>query len=112
MNALWPVGWGYLLCSFTFITVVDISVLAEERPLEAPARLAGAVSSRDVSSWGWLFRKCLDVIALATGFIFGLRQLHRTNGRAEQDPADDPARHADSADLADPRLRRGRPNGR
>ena len=50
-------------------------VLAERRPVEATARLAGATSARDMHSVGWLFRKCLDVIALATGFMSGLRRL-------------------------------------
>ena len=43
------------------------AVLADRRPVEAAARSAGAVSEREFRSWGWLFRKCLDVIAVATG---------------------------------------------
>ena len=43
-------------------------VLAERRPLEATARQAGATSARETSSVCWLFRKCLDTIAVATGF--------------------------------------------
>lgn len=39
------------------------SVLAQRRPLEATARPAGAASSHEVRSWGWLFRRCLDAIA-------------------------------------------------
>ena len=90
-------------------------VLAERRPLEATARLAGASSAREMSSWCWLFRKCLDTIALVTGFASGLRQPYRpprSNGHAEPpDPADDRGRHADADELLDPRLRVGRANG-
>jgi hypothetical protein len=81
------------------------AVLAERRPLEATARPA-----REVHSWCGLFRKCLDAVALATGFISSMRRspplcpVHDLD-----DPADDPGRHADAGDLADPRLRRGRP---
>lgn len=87
-------------------------VLAERRPLEATARLAGATSARDMRSWCWLFRKCLDTIALATGFISGLRPPYRPNGHGEQDPECDPDRHASEAEVMDLELRRGRPNGR
>jgi hypothetical protein len=71
------------------------AILAERRPLEATERLAGAVSSHEVRSWGWLFRKCLDTIALATGFISSLKHLHRLRRHVAEpaNPADDPARH-------------------
>jgi hypothetical protein len=45
------------------------AVLAERRPLEATARPA-----REVHSWCGLFRKCLDAVALATGFISSMRR--------------------------------------
>jgi len=66
------------------------SVLAERRPLELTAKLAGAASPCDVSSLAWLFRKCLNAIGVATGFISSVRQPYRPNGHAEQDPAEDP----------------------
>src|SRR5205807_1552565 len=86
-------------------------VLAERPSLAATARQAGATSARDMSSWGWLFRKNLDFIVVATGFASGVRQPYRPNGHAEQDPADDPGRQASEGELVDPRLRRGRLNG-
>jgi hypothetical protein len=87
-------------------------VLAERRPLEATARQAGATSARETSSVCWLFRKCLDTIAVATGFMSGVRRPYRSNGHAELDPADDPARMADADEIMDPRLRSARANGR
>jgi hypothetical protein len=83
------------------------AVLADRQPVEQAARNAGAVSDRELRSWCWLFRKILDVVALVTGFGSGLRRPQGTNGH-EDDPAEDPARHASAADLADPELRRGR----
>jgi hypothetical protein len=87
------------------------AVLAERRPLEATARLAGASSEREVHAWCWLFRKCLDVIAVATGFISSTRRPYRSNGHAELEPAEDPGRHASEAELLDLKLRRWRANG-
>jgi hypothetical protein len=85
-------------------------VLAERQPLEATARQAGATSARETSSVCWLFRKCLDTIAVATGFMSAVRRPYRSNGY-ELDPADDVGRQADEGDLMDPRLRSGRVNG-
>jgi hypothetical protein len=51
-----------------------------------------------------------DQLAVALGFITGIRQCRRCITEPA-DPAVDPASHADAGDLVDPRLRRGRPNG-
>jgi hypothetical protein len=39
----------------------------ERKPVEQTARAAGALSPREVSAWGWLFRKILDQLATALG---------------------------------------------
>jgi hypothetical protein len=80
-------------------------VLAERRPLEATARQAGATSARETSSVCWLFRKCLDTIAVATGFMSAVRRPYRSNGHAETNPADDPGRHATEDEIFDLKLR-------
>jgi hypothetical protein len=87
------------------------AVLAERRPLET-ARLAGASSASDIRSWCWLFRKCLDTIAVVTGFLSGFGRPYRSNGHAELDPGQDLERRAVDGELVDPALRRGRANGR
>ena len=63
--------------------------------------------------WGLLFRKCLDVLARSLGFANSAERLHRAR-RVQNDSAPDvsePGLHADAGDLADARLRSGRPEG-
>jgi hypothetical protein len=86
------------------------SVLGDRRPVELTARSAGAVSPAEVRSWCWLFRKILDVLAVVLGCATAARS-PRPVPITEDDPAADPARHADAAELGNPDLRRGRPNG-
>jgi hypothetical protein len=91
------------------------AVLGERHPIEKTARAYGAVGRREVHSVAWLFRQALTTIAKALGFITSTRRPYQapTSGVAEADPADDPGRHADDADLADSRLRSAhRQNGR
>jgi hypothetical protein len=87
------------------------AVLVERQSVEQTALLRGAETDREVWFWSRLFRKCLDVLALAFGFASSTRRSVRPNGHAQQDPELDPGRHADLADLMDLRLRRGRPSG-
>jgi hypothetical protein len=85
-------------------------VLADRRSIEQTARLHGAQSERDVRSIAWLFRQCLNVIARAFGLATSTRRLPCTIVEPEN-PAADSSRHASVDELADARLRRGRPNG-
>lgn len=85
------------------------AVLGDRRPIEQVGRAGGVSSLRDLRSWCWLFRKVLEQLALALGFVTSLRRLGRLVVEPD-DPADDPARHADAAEFADLRLRCGRPN--
>ncbi len=92
------------------------SVLCDGKTVAATARLFGAAGSsndREVRWWGALFRRCLDVLAKALGLANARRppRYNRLNGDGTADPALDPARHAGADELADPGLRRGRPNG-
>jgi hypothetical protein len=91
---------------------VTRAVLSDRQSVEQTARARGASSTREISFWTGLFRRCLDVLATAFGFSSSTRRPPRPNGHAEQDPADDPGRQAGAAELADPRLRRGKANGR
>jgi hypothetical protein len=50
-------------------------VLADRRSVEATARQYGAASDREVRSIAWLFRKILNVIAMAFGFATTTRRL-------------------------------------
>jgi hypothetical protein len=83
------------------------AVLGERRPIGQTARAYGATGQREVHSVAWLFRHALTTIAKALGFLTSTARPYRApvNGAAEADPADDPGRHADDADLADSRLR-------
>jgi hypothetical protein len=85
-------------------------VLTGGKSVEKTARDFGASSSRELRSWAWLFRKCLDVLARSLGFASSAERSHRAR-RAQYDSAPDasePSLHADAGDLADPRLRCGR----
>jgi hypothetical protein len=83
------------------------AVLSDRLSVEQTARARGASSTREVSFWTGLFRRCLDVLATAFGFASSTKRPYRTNGHAEQDPALDQGRHADAGDLFDLRLRYG-----
>jgi hypothetical protein len=89
------------------------AVLCDRQSVEQTAKLRGADSDREVWFWARLFRRCLDCLALAFGFATSTYRPPRLNGHGEQDdPAEDPARQASANELADPRLRYGRTNGR
>jgi hypothetical protein len=92
---------------------VTRAVLSDRQSVEQTARSRGASSPREMSFWTGLFRRCLDVLAAAFGFATSTyRPLRRLNGHAEGDPAEDRDRHAGEDELANPRLRAGRANGR
>ena len=88
-------------------------VLTGRKSVEKTARDFGASSSRETRFWGLLFRKCLDVLAKALGFASSAKRPTRPR-RVQYDSApevSDPSLHADAGDLADARLRSGRPEG-
>jgi hypothetical protein len=84
-------------------------ILAERHSPEAAARMAGAAGQREVRSWCWLFRRCLNTIAVATGLMSSTRKPYRPIYVDGQDPALDADRQARDAELVDPALRSGRP---
>jgi hypothetical protein len=87
------------------------SVLTGGNSVDKAARDFGARSDREARFWGLLFRKCLDVLAKALGFASSAERPHRAR-RVQNDSApevSEPSLHADAGDLADSRLRRGRP---
>ena len=89
------------------------SVLTGGKSIEKSARDFGASSERDVRWWGHLLRRCLDVLAKALGFANSAKRPTRPR-RTQYDSApevSDPSLHADAGDLADVRLRYGRPLG-
>jgi hypothetical protein len=89
------------------------AVLVERQSVEQTARLRGADSDREVWFWARLFRRCLDCLALAFGFVTSTYRPPRPlNGHGEPDPAEDPGRQAREDELANPRLRSARANGR
>jgi hypothetical protein len=89
------------------------AVLTDGQSVETAARVRGAESDRDLRSWGWLFKRCLDCLALVFGFATSTRRTRPLNGHdGPEDPADDQARRADDAELADLGMRSGRANGR
>jgi hypothetical protein len=86
-------------------------VLTGGKSVDKTARDFGASSEREARFWGLLFRKCLDVLAKTLGFANSAERLHRAR-RVQNDSAPDvsePGLHADAGDLADARLRCGRP---
>src|SRR6516164_1159364 len=88
-------------------------VLTGGKSMEKTARDFGASTERDVRWWGQLLRRCLDVLAKALGFASSAKRSSRRR-RVQYDSAPDasePSLHADAGDLADARLRSGRPNG-
>jgi hypothetical protein len=88
------------------------AVLVERQSVEQTARFRGATGEKELWFFGRLFRRCLDVLAAAFGFATSTYRRPRPfNGHGEPDPAEDPGRQADAAELADPRLRSGRANG-
>jgi hypothetical protein len=89
-------------------------VLCERRSVELAGRLRGAQSERDARWFGVLFRKCLTVLAVQFGFANTTRPVSRPpalNGGDGIPDINDPAMRAGAGELADPQLRRGRPNG-
>ena len=86
-------------------------VLCERRAVEQAGRLRGASNDWELRWFSILFRKCLSVLAVQFGFASSTARPHRAplNGAGDADPADDPSRPADGAEIADPRLRSGRP---
>jgi hypothetical protein len=88
------------------------SVLTGGKSMEKTARDFGASTERDVRWWGQLLRRCLDVLAKALGFASSAKRSSRRR-RVQYDSAPDASEsglHADAGDLADARLRSGRPN--
>ena len=88
-------------------------VLTGGQTVDKTARDFGARSELERRWWGSLLRKCLDVLAKALGFANSAqrpRRVRRVQGDSAPD-ASDPGLHADAGDLADVRLRAGRPNG-
>jgi hypothetical protein len=90
------------------------SVLTDGRSVQKAAREFGARSTLEIRSWCWLFRRCLDVLARALGLSNTTRrppQPVQLNGDGGIPDTADASMHADAGDLADARLRQGRPNG-
>jgi hypothetical protein len=89
------------------------AVLTGGKSVEKTAREFGANSTREVLSWGWLFRQCLNVLCKALGLANSAKRPRRFryDGDGSTPDAGDPSLHASAADLADPGVRRGRPNG-
>jgi hypothetical protein len=87
--------------------------LTEGNAIEAVARTFGARAEHEIRAVTWLFRRCLNHLALVLNLASSTRRLYRPNRGygAERSPADDPARHAVDGELSDPALRRGRANG-
>ena len=88
-------------------------VLTGGKSVDRAARDFGASSEREARFWGLLFRKCLDVLARVLGFANSAKRPTRPR-RVQYDSAPDasePSLHADAGDLADARLRYGRPLG-
>jgi hypothetical protein len=86
------------------------SVLTGGKSIEKSARDFGASSERDVRWWGNLLRRCLDVLAKALGFASSAKRPRSTPYRGDGAPdLKDSRMHADAGDLADARLRCGRP---
>jgi hypothetical protein len=88
-------------------------VLTGGQSVDKAARDFGASSEREARFWGLLFRKCLDVLAKALGFASSAQRPKRPR-RVQYDSApevSDSSLHADVGDLADARLRYGRPLG-
>ena len=90
-------------------------VLAERRPLEATARLAGASSAREMSSWCWLFQKVSGHDRAGDRFCLRLAPAIPAAAvewsRRATGPAMIAAGTRDADELLDPRLRVGRANG-
>jgi hypothetical protein len=88
-------------------------VLTGGKSVDKAARDFGASSEREARFWGLLFRKCLDVLAKALGFASSAKRPTRPRrGQYDSAPdASDHSLHADPGDLADFRLRSGRPLG-
>ena len=89
-------------------------VLTGGKSVDKDARDFGASSEREARFWGLLFRKCLDVLAKALGFANSAKRPTRPRC-IQYDSAPDASEsglHADAGDLADVRLRGGRPNGK
>jgi hypothetical protein len=86
------------------------SVLTGGKSVDKAARDFGARAERETRFWGLLFRKCLDVLARALGFASSTARPRRIHPFNDAPSPTDPALHAGAAELADPGLRRGRPN--
>jgi hypothetical protein len=81
---------------------VSRGVLYDRKRVEQVAKEHGAESDRDIRSVGWLFRRCLDTLALRLGFLTSTRALAKLRRKVRDvepaEPADDPGRHASAAD--------------
>ena len=87
-------------------------VLTGGKSVDKAARDFGARSALERRWWGLLLRKCLDVLAKTLGFSNSTARPRRVLAQSDSAPeVSDPSLHADAGDLADVRLRSGRPNG-
>ena len=83
-------------------------ILTDGTAVVAAARHFGADTERETRSICWLFRRSLDCLTKALGLSSSARAAPRVIPEPEDNPAQDPARHADAGDLADLRVRSGR----
>jgi hypothetical protein len=88
------------------------TTLGERYSPETAARMAGATTAREVRMCCQLLYRCLTTIAVAVGLQSSSRRAYQPQLTDGRDPGEDLARHADASELMDPRLRRGRVNGR
>jgi hypothetical protein len=87
------------------------AVLIECQGIEVVGRAFGATSSSGVRGVRWIFRQCLDALAVTFNLARSTRQPYRPVFVDGHDPAEDPGRQAREHELGDPRLRSGRANG-
>jgi hypothetical protein len=88
------------------------AVLTDNKSVDRTARDFGARTEREQRFRGLLFRKCLDALAQALGFATSARRPRhpRLNGGGGVPDIADSTMHASVGDLADSRLRSGRPH--
>jgi hypothetical protein len=88
-------------------------VLCERRSLEQSVKLRGTDSERDRRWFGILFQKCLRVLAVQFGFATSTARPRTPalNGDGGIPDPGSPQMRANIDELADPRLRSGRPKG-
>jgi len=86
------------------------SVLTGGKTVEKTARDFGASSDRELRSWCWLFRKCLDVLARSLGLANSAHRPRPVRETRDGGPdLGDRSMHAGAGELGDPQLRHGRP---